>query len=72
MQWYRVLEQLLTTVCAGICGSAGVCSSYSIKALYFAILNTQQNFFNSVCDNGNPCSLPLEEGSPKTESVAVY
>jgi hypothetical protein len=66
MQWYRVLEQLLMTVCAG------VCSCYSIKASCCAVLNIQQNSFNSVNGSGSPYSPPLEEGSPKTGSFAVY
>jgi len=51
---------------------AGVCSYYSIKASCCAMLNIQQNFFNLMYDNGNPCSPALEEGSPKIGSFAVY
>jgi hypothetical protein len=36
------------------------------------MLNIQQNTFNLMYDNGNPCSLALEEGSLKTGSFAVY
>jgi len=54
------------TVCAG------VCSYYPVKVLCCAVLNIQQSSFNSVYDNGNPCSPALEEGSSKTGSFAVY